>query len=35
MERFCEGLRNHAKKIINYKEKEIIPKTDKENKSCE
>ena len=35
MERFCENLRDHAIKIINYEEKEMIPITDKENKSYE
>ena len=29
MERFCKGLRDHALKIINYAEKEMIPLTDK------
>ena len=35
METFCEGLRDHAMKIINYEENEMIPLTDKENKSYE
>ena len=35
MERFCKGLRDRAMKIINYEEKEMIPLTDKENKSYE
>ena len=35
MERFCEDLRDQAMKIINYEEKEMIPLTDKENKSSE
>ena len=35
MERFCKDLRDHAMKIINYEEKEMIPLTDKENKSYE
>ena len=35
MGRFCKGLRDHAMKIINYEEKEMIPLTDKENKSYE
>ena len=35
MERFCKDLRDHAMKLINYEEKEIIPLTDKENKSYE
>ena len=29
MERFCKDLRDHAIKIINYEEKEMIPPTDK------
>ena len=29
------GLRDHAMKIIKYEEKEMIPLTDKENKSYE
>ena len=33
MERFSKELRDHAMKIINYEEKEMIPLTDKENKS--
>ena len=33
MERFCSDLRDHAVKTINYEEKEMIPLTDKENKS--
>ena len=28
MERFCKDLREHAMKIINYEEKEMIPLTD-------
>ena len=35
MERLCKDLRDHAMKIINYEEKEMIPLTDKENKSYE
>ena len=35
MERFCKDLRDHAMKIIDYEEKEMIPITDKENKSYE
>ena len=35
MERFCKDLREHAIKIINYDEKEMIPLTDEENKSYE
>ena len=31
MERFCKDLRDHAMKIINYEEKQMIPPTDKEN----
>ena len=30
MERFCEDLREHTMKIINYEKKEMIPLTDKE-----
>ena len=33
MERVCKELRDHAVKIINYEEKEMIPLTDRENKS--
>ena len=29
MERFCKDSRDHAIKIINYEEKEMIPSTDK------
>ena len=35
MERLCKDLRDHAMKIINYKEKIMIPLTDKETKSYE
>ena len=35
MERFCKDLREHAMKIINYEEKDMIPLTDKENKFYE
>ena len=35
MERFCKDLRDHAMKIINNEEKEMIPLTDEENKSYE
>ena len=35
MERFCKDLRDHAIKLINYEEKEMIPITDKENKPYE
>ena len=33
MGRFCKDLKEHATKIINYEKKEMIPLTDKENKS--
>ena len=33
IKRWCEKLRGRATEIINYKEKETIPLTDKENKS--
>ena len=34
MERFCQDLKEHATKIMNYeKKKEMIPLTDEENKS--
>ena len=35
MKRLFKDLRDHAMKIINYEEKEMIPLTDKENKSYE
>ena len=35
MERFCKDLREHAMKIINYEEKDMIPLTDQENKFYE
>ena len=35
MERLCEYLREHAMKIINYEEKEMIQLTDEETKSYE
>ena len=35
MEKFCKDLRDHVMKIINYKEKEMIPVTDKETTSYE
>ena len=36
MEKFCNNLREHAMKIIDYEKKEmILPLTDKENKSYE
>ena len=31
----CKELRDHAMKIINYEEEEMIPMTNKENKSYE
>ena len=33
METFCEDLREQAMKTIDYEKKEMIPLTDKENKS--
>ena len=33
MEKFCKDLKKHVTKIINYEKKEMIPLTDKENKS--
>ena len=35
MERFCKDLREHAMKIINYEEKEMIPLTSEENEYYE
>ena len=35
MEWFCKNLRDHTMKIINYEQKEMIPLTDKENRSYE
>ena len=35
MERFCKDLSGHAMKMLNFEEKEMIPLTDKENKSYE
>ena len=35
MERFCKDFRDHAMKIINYEEQEMIPLTDKNNKPYE
>ena len=35
MKSFCKDLWDPAMKIINYEEKEMIPLTDKENKSHE
>ena len=35
MEKFCKDLRDHAMKIVNYEEKEMILLTDKETKSYE
>ena len=32
MKKFCEGLREHVTKIINYEKKEMIPLTKKEEK---
>ena len=32
---FCKDSRDHAMKIISHEEKEMIPLTDKENKSYE
>ena len=32
MEKFCEDLKEHATKIINYEKKEMIPLTKKEEK---
>ena len=34
-ERFCKDLKEQAIRIINYEKKEIIPLTNKENKSYE
>ena len=35
LKKSCEKLKDHAMKIINYEEKEMIPLTDEENKSYE
>ena len=35
MKMFCKGLKNQAKKIINYEKKEMIPLTDEEKESYE
>ena len=35
MEKFCKDLRQHAMKIINYEEKEMIPLTSEENEYYE
>ena len=35
MERFCKDIKDHAMKIINYQEEEMIPLTDKGTKSYE
>ena len=35
IEKLCKKLKDHAMKIIKYKEKEMIPLTDEENKSYE
>ena len=32
MKNFCEDLKKHATKIINYEKKEMIPSTKKEQK---
>ena len=34
MTKFCKDLREHATKIINYKKKDMIPLTKKEEKNC-
>ena len=31
MEKFCDDLKEHATKIINYEKKKMIPLTDEEN----
>ena len=31
MKKFCKDVKEHATKIINYEEKEMIPLTDEEN----
>ena len=33
MKQFCKDLKEHAKTIINYEKKEMMPLTDEENKS--
>ena len=33
MRRFCKDLKEHATKIIDFENKEMIPLTDEENKS--
>ena len=35
IEKLCKKLKDHAMKIIKYKEKEMMPLTDEENKSYE
>ena len=35
LEKFCKDLREHAMKIINYEEKEMIPLTSEENEYYE
>ena len=35
MERFCKDLKKHTMKISDYEKEEMIPPTDKENKSHE
>ena len=32
MKRFCQNLKEHATRIINYDKKEMMPLTDEENK---
>ena len=34
METFCKDLKEHATRIINYEEKEMIPLTDEENQKA-
>ena len=34
MKGFCEDLREHAMKIIDYEEKEMIPLTNEQNNIC-
>ena len=34
IEKLCKKLKERAMKIINYEEKEMIPLTNEENKSC-
>ena len=35
MKKLCKKVKEHSMKIIKYKEKEMIPLTDEENKSYE